>query len=159
MTDPTSADPRTRRATGSEAGSADIDARILEAEQRLMAREHGLQLSVQGLGMRLRHSLHPRRLLVPALGLGATLAGMLWMLGRRRRSIGPAQGLDPAPPLCTPRQVGHWVPLVGLLWPLLPEAWRARVNPAVARLALDTGLPLFELLFARSGRAAFATKT
>ena len=41
-----------------------------------------------------------------------------------------------------------WVRLLGLAWPLLPAAWRARVNPATAATVLSVGLPLIERVLA-----------
>lgn len=39
-----------------------------------------------------------------------------------------------------------WLRLVGVLWPLLPAAWRNRVSPATVNLALSVGLPLTQAL-------------
>jgi apolipoprotein D and lipocalin family protein len=132
-----------------EAEPGDLDARILRAEGRLLAREDRLHLGIHALGVRLRHSLQPRRLLLPAACAGAALVALFWLFRHRRHARVQGQQADAARPSRTPRTGGRWVPLAGLVWPMLPAHWRARVNPTVARLALGTGMPLLELLLAR----------
>jgi apolipoprotein D and lipocalin family protein len=140
-----------------EAGHGDLDARILQAEARLLAREEKLRLGIHSLGMRLRHGLQPRRLLIPAVCAGAVLVALLWWFRQRRHTAVQGHSAEAAPPPRTSRAGGRWVPLAGLVWPMLPAHWRARVNPGVARLALGTGMPLLEWLMARPEPRPLAT--
>lgn len=122
-----------------EAEALDLDARILHAEQRLVAREARLQRHVTHMGARVRLAWQPRRLLLP---LGSALLALLSFKGLRR-------GHAPAPvrhvPAAPPREGGaHWLAMVGLVWPLLPRSWRARVPPQVVNLTMSVGLPLLE---------------
>jgi apolipoprotein D and lipocalin family protein len=126
----------------------DLDARIRQAEGRLLAREDNLHRDFLAIGLQLRQSLQPRRLLIPALGVGAAVVALLWLFRHRPGQAKPSQRADAALPRAHPAG-GTWVPLAGMLWPLLPASWRAQVNPSVAQLALGTGLPLLDLLMAR----------
>lgn len=129
-----------------EAKHGDLDARILQAEQRLIEREENLHRSIHALGLRVRQSLQPRRLLLPAVGV---IVGILWLNRQRRRAAAQAQRATAA--AARPRghsRAGIWIPMVGLVWPMLPAAWRARVPPTLANLMLGTGLPLLEQLLA-----------
>jgi len=121
---------------------ADLDARILHVEQRLIAREERLHRGAGALAGELRERLQPRRLLWPAAGAVVAGAALLSLLRR-------PQAVAPAP---TPRAAARpgldipWVRLLGLAWPLLPERWRERVSPATASTVVTLGLPLVEAL-------------
>lgn len=117
----------------------DLDERILRVERRLMAREDRLRRGIVGLGGELRQRFQPRKLLLP-VGGGLLAAAALFALWRR-----PAAAAPPAPsPAARPRL--PWMQLLGLAWPLLPERWRERFNPAAAGSLLTLGLPLVEAL-------------
>lgn len=128
----------------------DIDARILDVEHRLMAREARLHAGVEGLTGQLRHRLQPRKLLLPVGGALLAVAALLAL--RRRPHAEPA----------TPRPTGAlrnipWLRLLGLAWPLLPERWRGRVSPAAASSFVTLGLPLVETLLGTHRSEPLAT--
>lgn len=116
----------------------ELDAHILQTEQRLVAREQALGLSVNALGRRVRHNLRPRRLALAVAGTALLLLAAGWWLGRRGRS-----GVAGQPPAPTPATAGEpwWARLIPLALPLLPQAWRDRAGPAAAAvLALGPSL-------------------
>lgn len=109
----------------------DLDLRILQAEQRLVAREQALGLSVNALGRRVRRNLKPRRLAMGVAGGALLLLGAGWWLGRRGAAQPPAQAVPD----------GAWwsrlIPrVVPFALPLLPQAWRERAGPLAAAAAL-----------------------
>ncbi|MDR7268642.1 apolipoprotein D and lipocalin family protein [Pelomonas saccharophila] len=120
----------------------DIEARILHVEQRLVAREARLRAGAQDLAGRLRQSLQPRRLLLPA---GSIVLGVAALLALRRR---PA-ATPPSPILAGALLDIPWLRVLGLAWPLLPSRWRQRVSPATASSVVTLGLPLVEGLLSR----------
>ncbi len=118
-------------------GLGDLDERIRQAEQRLVAREQALGRRVGALGQRLRRALQPQRLAMPLLGGAAALLAVGWWAGRR--TGGGARG-GPAPPGAQqPAADPWWTHLISLGWPMLPRAWREQAGPAVA-LVLGLGL-------------------
>lgn len=130
----------------------DLDARILQVEQRLIAREENLRRGLSAFSRRLGEATQPRRLLRPALIGGGALAA-LWLLRRRPK---PAAG--PAP-----RRAGYsasgmggipWVRLAGLAWPMLPQRWRRHVNPVFASTLVTVVLPLVDKLWGQRTEAA-----
>ena len=155
MTAPTS--PLPASPLRAEPEVRDLDARIEQAEQRLIAREAGLRRRAGALGERVRAAWQPGRLLAPLLvSAGVAMLGWLW----RGRAAPAPRNLEPAPaPARAPADGGHghWVHLLPLLWPLVPQAWRARVPPSLGRLAVGVGLPLLELLLHRRPPAPLAT--
>ena len=130
-----------RRRPGGALDVGDLDERIHQAEQRLMAREQLLGRRVGALGQCLRQAVQPRRLVVPLLGGAAALLATGWWAGRRTGGGArgePAQsGPPPGPP--QPAAEPWWASLVSLVWPLLPREWREQAGPA-AVLALGLGL-------------------
>lgn len=110
-------------------GLAGLDQRVQEIEQRLIDREDGLRRRMRSL--RLRVANEPRRLLVPMLV--AASAFVVFLLAGRRRGSGSVPGRSLA------GRGASLMHFVGLLWPLLPAPWRARMKPSQA-------LPLVGLL-------------
>lgn len=136
----------------------DLDERIRAAELRLVTREEQLQRGLEGLGLRVRTALQPRRLLAPALGVAAAGIALWWGLRRLRPVL--SRTLPVARPARADtqdeRQAGQgrraggelpWASLLGLVWPLLPAPWRARVSPTTATTLIGVGLPLVQKLF------------
>ena len=127
-----------------------LDERIRRAELRLIAREDTLRRRIDRLGHRLHEVTRPKRFIAPAIGgLVALVAiGLMWR-GRGRpvaaRSA-RAGGVDPR--AAGERSDVPWVRMLGLAWPLLPAAWRSRVNPTAAATVLSIGLPVLERLVA-----------
>lgn len=119
----------------------DIEARILHVEQRLVAREARLRQGGQDLAGRLRRTLQPSKLLLPA---GSVVLGIAALLSLRRRPASPPAPVPAAAWVDIP-----WLRLLGLAWPLLPPRWRRRVSPATASSVVTLGLPLVEGLLGR----------
>ncbi len=126
----------------------DLDTRIRQTEQRLVLREENLRRRLSLFGSRVKESAQPKRLLVPALGVG--LAGAaLWWLSRgkspapRRAFSGSGSSDGQAQ---APARHGElpWVRMVAFIWPLLPQHWRSKVSPATASTVVALGLPLAE---------------
>jgi len=139
-----------------EAEEHDLDARILQVEQRLIAREENLRRRVSHVSTRVREAWRPRRLLLPLAGAGIALAALIWF-GRGRPAVRPAQAPGSAPPPESHGHGSHWISLLGLVWPLLPPNWRARVPPSVVNLVMTVGLPLLETLLQRRPAAPLLT--
>jgi hypothetical protein len=112
-----------------------LDERIHRAELRLIAREDRLKRRIDSLGRRLHEVTQPKRFIAPAIG-GAFVLFALWMMlrGRVRPLARRAAAMAHAPRMHPHGAVSQmpWVGLLGFAWPLLPGAWRARVNPTTA---------------------------
>ncbi|MGQ3051533.1 MAG: lipocalin family protein [Roseateles sp.] len=125
--------------------AGDIDEQIRLIEHRLIAREENLRRGVADFSGQLRETLSPRRLLVPVGGalLGVVALASLW---RRPRPQPVAVHLPPeAPSGSLPPHI-PWMQLLGLAWPMLPERWRHRVNPATVSSLVVLGQPLIDSL-------------
>jgi len=136
-----------------EPAAPDLDTRILQVEQRLIAREEKLRRGIDGLGLRVRRTLRPWRRALPAIGLtlaASALGGLAWRWTRHRatgRKVHGAAARQPADSGAPGAEAGiPWVRLVALGWPLLPSAWRARISPATASTLVALGLPAIEWL-------------
>jgi apolipoprotein D and lipocalin family protein len=126
----------------------DLEARIRQAEQRLMAREEDLRRRLGALGVRARQAATPRRLVGPLAGLGLAVLGLRWLFKGRDAGRLPRAAADNEAAAEAPHE-WSWVRLVGLAWPLLPVAWRSRISPATATTLMTLGLPLIERLIAQ----------
>lgn len=124
----------------------DIDTRVMRAEQRLIAREQRLRQGVADLTGQLRHSLRPRRLLLP----GGVLLGAVTLVSLLRRRPAAAHAAPPPPRAPLPHI--PWPRLFDLAWPMLPQRWRDRVSPAMAS-NIAALMPLAEGLFGRAREA------
>jgi apolipoprotein D and lipocalin family protein len=130
----------------------DLPQRVLEAEQRVMAHDEVLRQRWLQAQQQWQRRLQPRRWLAPAAVGGATLLLAWWGLRRPRARAAAAAPAAPA------RWDGaHWVRTVGLLWPLLPARWRARVSPGAAAALASVGLPLLEGLVGARAAPPLAT--
>lgn len=123
-----------------------LDERIHRAELRLIAREDGLKRRIDLLGRRVREVTQPRRYVTPAIG-GAFVLFALWMVLRRR--VRPAARADKAAwaTHAGSRAAGGnlpWAGLLGFALPLLPAAWRTRINPTLVATVLSVGWPLVQ---------------
>ncbi len=125
--------------------AAELDARIEQAEQRLLAREARVRLQWHALRGRARRAAQPWRLAGPVLGVAL---GMLapWWVRRALRGQRTARAAQPGPGL------PNWVQWIALAWPLLPVRWRAHVSPATVGTLATLGLSLARRWF--SPRAA-----
>lgn len=132
-----------------EAEDGDLDARILQAEQRLIAREENLHRRWAAARQRVQRRWKPGRLLLP-LSISVGLGVLGWLRrGRRTAPAAPAASSTPNPPLQAAASGPGglpWLQLVGMVWPLLPATWRQRVSPATLNMLLNVGLPLAENL-------------
>ncbi|MBW8846736.1 MAG: lipocalin family protein [Burkholderiales bacterium] len=128
----------------------DIDARILHAEQRLMAREERLRVGMQVLTRDLRRRLRPRRWLAPAGSAVLVAAALASLLKRPPRGAGNEAQPQPGAGLGALRDL-PWPYLFRLAWPLLPGRWRERMGPATASSLVTLGLPLIHGLLDKGG--------
>lgn len=142
---------------------ADIDARILQAEQKLIAREENLRRGVTGFGQQFRETMRPGRLLQPALLTAAVAVIVLAWPSRRKPAPAPtsqqqqpdaaAQAAKVArPALFVLLAAIPWTRFLSHAWPMLPSRWRDSLNPATAASALTFGLPLLEGWLAKRRR-------
>lgn len=123
----------------------DIDARILQVEQRLIAREENLRRGVAAFGEQLGETLKPRRLIKPALIAAGVAALLLWRPARTAAAATVAAAPARASAMAGLRGL-PWMRLIGLALPLLPPQWRHRVSPGAATALITLGLPLVERL-------------
>jgi apolipoprotein D and lipocalin family protein len=119
-------------------GDADLDVRIAQVEQRLIAREAALRDGAVRLSRDLRHRLRPHKLLVP-VGAGLLAVAAVWTLWRRPAAA--AANTAAAPPRRLP-----WMQWIGLALPFLPAHWRSRLGPGGLPSLVTLGLPLIEAL-------------
>lgn len=126
-----------------------LDERIRRAELRLTAREDALRRRIDLLGRRLHEATRPKRFIAPAIGAVALLVALGVLLRGRARPLASraAAGHAAARAKAFASEV-PWMRLMALAWPLVPAAWRSRVNPAAAATAVTIGLPLLERLLA-----------
>jgi apolipoprotein D and lipocalin family protein len=138
-------------ASPSRPDAAGLDARILQVEQRLIAREQAMRVHVETIGQRLRQKVRAGRQALPLIGLAAAASALValvwWTLRRRSQPAGPAQH-HAGHAVDTAGRHGElpWVRLAALAWPMLPAAWRSRISPATASTLAAVGLPLVERL-------------
>ncbi|MEO5698615.1 MAG: lipocalin family protein, partial [Burkholderiaceae bacterium] len=138
----------------------DLDARIQRAEERLVAREQLVRDRVGALRQRVRAATAPRKLVGPALGAVLALGGIGW-LWRRREPLatlgsGGTSSVDGAAPQSGLAQL-PWTQMMALAVPMLPTAWRSRVNPATVSTMLALGLPLIDRISKRRRVPPLAT--
>ena len=130
-----------------------LDDRILQVEQRLIAREERLRRNIADLSGRIRRAAEPKRVLLP---LGGALLGVIALKLWRNRG-GGARATSPVYTAASGQHRGSsaeapWVSLLALAWPLVPARWRSRISPATASTLVAIGLPLAQgLLGARRG--------
>lgn len=135
---------------------ADLDDRIIAAEQALVTRERRLLDGIDTLGRRVRHAASPWRL--AASGVAVLLAGTaLWRVLRPGPS-GPVR-MHGVPPPHGGADAGGlpWVGLLGLLWPMLPARWRDRTSPGTVAAVLGVGVPLLQKWLPKPERPPLAT--
>jgi apolipoprotein D and lipocalin family protein len=130
-----------------------LDARIYAVEQRLVSRERWLASRIDALGERMRVATRPRNMVPAAVGTGVALLALWWALRRRV----PARTAAPGPTAHAGGGNTSWAHWLALAWPLVPAAWRARINPASAAALVSVGIPLVERLLARPTYAPLAT--
>jgi len=128
----------------SRAEVVDLDQRILEVEQRLIAREERWRHGVDTLRARARRVASPNRLLLP---LGGALFGTVLL--RMWRRSGAARATSPVISAASGQHRGGnaeapWISLIALAWPLVPARWRTRVSPATASTLVAIGLPVLQ---------------
>jgi apolipoprotein D and lipocalin family protein len=128
-----------------------LSRRIEDAERRVVARDEALRQHWAQTRQHWHQRIQPRRWLMPAALGGAALVLTLWWLRRPRAAM--------AHTAAAPSRVdsAHWVRTIGLLWPLLPSRWRARVSPGAAAALASVGLPLLEKLVAGHPAPPLAT--
>ena len=126
-----------------------LDERIRRTELRLIAREDSLRRRVDLISHRVSEAARPRRYVAPAIGI-LVASWALWMMlsrGGRARPVAHTGMAEHAAPPAAGSEL-PWVHLLALVWPLLPEGWRARISPATVATLVSLGLPLAERVFA-----------
>jgi apolipoprotein D and lipocalin family protein len=134
-----------------------LDARIEAVEVRLRARDDQVRERFSALVQRARRAAEPRRLVVPALGLVLALAGGWWLLRHGMASLRPQRppsAVSGAGRRGPATDTMPWVRMLGFAWPLLPAAWRGKLNPATTSALMTVGLPMVERLMGARGRAS-----
>ena len=63
-----------------EAEDDDLDSRILQTEQRLIAREENLRRRLSAFGSRVKEVTQPKRLIAPVLGAALAGSSLWWLL-------------------------------------------------------------------------------
>lgn len=145
-----------------EAAPGTLEYRIRLAEQRLVAREVKLRAGWCAFGERVQRATEPRRLLLPALAGAMSLLAMWWAA---RGARGPRPELADRVLASAQARAGGgprwaelpWARAAAIVWPLLPAAWRARVSPGTAQLAVAMGVPLAQHLTTRSQPVPLST--
>jgi apolipoprotein D and lipocalin family protein len=113
--------------------SAELDARILIAEQAVMARDVRVGQQLRDLGARMQRRA--------ARGLRSSLAGLAGSLLMSR--LLPARRASRT-------QAPAWPKVLSLLWPALPARWRMRTDPATVALVVELLLPWLQRRRAQS---------
>jgi apolipoprotein D and lipocalin family protein len=132
----------------------DLDTRIEQVEQRLVAREAWLRSTAESLGQRTRIALTPSPWVLPAVGAGVVL-WLGWRWWYRREPV-PRVSVN-VPATVAGRHDDAladlpWAGLAAMGWPLMPAAWRGRVSPAAAAAVVSTVLSIGRRLFGRRRR-------
>lgn len=140
----------------SEAEDDDLDSRIRQTEQRLIAREENLRRRLSAFGSRVKDVAQPKRLVAPVLG-AVLAASSLWWLLRGKSPPSAAVAASGAGEARPRRSELPWVNMIAFVWPLLPAHWRSRISPATASTVVALGLPLAERLLGGRRKAPLAT--
>lgn len=135
----------------------DLDSRIRQTEQRLVLREENLRRRLSLFSSRAKEAAQPKRLLVPALGVGLAGAALWWLW--RGKSPAPRLSAAGDEQAAAPTRHGElpWVRMVAFVWPLLPDHWRSKVSPATVSTVVALGLPLAERLLGGGTKAPLQT--
>ena len=120
---------------------------------RLISREEDLHQRLKNLNQQVSQTLKRPRDYVPT-AIGAATAGvfLLWGLRRLRSKSRRTAATQASVSRQRPYQAQSqsflggvpWLRLMGLAWPLLPQQWRARVNPATASTVMSVVIPWLE---------------
>jgi TRAP-type C4-dicarboxylate transport system permease small subunit len=132
----------------------DLDTRIDQLEQRLVAREAWIRSTADSLRQSTRLAVTPRPWALPLVGAGMVV-WLGWRWWHRRGPARPASVGVPA--TASGRHVPGradlpWAGLMALAWPLVPASWRGRFSPAAAAAIVSTLLTIGRQLFRRSVR-------
>lgn len=145
---------RPSAATASPVADLDLDTRIEQLEQRLVAREAWLRSTAESLAQRAQRAATPRPWVLPVVGVGV----VLWLGWRGRHRREPTRQVNVGVPAnVAERHVEGladlpWAGLAALGWPLAPAPWRERLSPAAAAAVVSTALSIGRLLLRRRGR-------
>ncbi len=137
------------------ANEVDLDIRIEEIEQRLMAREAWLRVTAESLAERTKQAVAPRPWVLPAVGAGVVLwLGWRWW---HRREPARQVAHRALPPVTQPPAVEGlvslpWAAMTSFAWPMVPIAWRGRVSPAAAAAIVSTVVSVARSLLRRRAR-------
>lgn len=121
-----------------EPAKIDLDAQILEAERRVVARDHRVRHNLQVIGGRAKASLSMAGI---ATAAAAGVVGAVWLVGRGARRIPAVQAVAPK---VKRRASFGLVRAVAFLWPLLPFSVKTRASSALVRSVFSMGSPLLK---------------
>jgi hypothetical protein len=123
----------------------DLEARIVLAEQAVIARDERIRRRSRMIVHRVQHGV--LRHAGSGIAVAAGTIVLSWLLGRRTpRAPAPA----PTPAEGIARDAGFSLAsLLPLIWPMMPLAVRRRVTPAMASTAIAFAAPWFARLFRR----------
>ena len=125
----------------------DLDTHIAVVEQRLVSREQRVMGQAQDLSRRVGRLVAPRALLLKAGGAVLAVAGLAWTL-RRSGPHSPGRS-PPAAPVPAAGAAPLLLSLLPMAWPLLPDRWHGRMNPATVATLLGVAAPMVERCLAR----------
>jgi apolipoprotein D and lipocalin family protein len=130
-----------------------LDQQIRDAELRLISREEDLHHRLKNINQQVTQTLKRPRDYVPT-AIGAVIGGvvLLWglkrLLSKSKKSAAAQASVSQQRPYQAQSQsfLGGvpWLRLMGLAWPLLPQQWRTRVNPAMASTVMSVVIPWLE---------------
>lgn len=129
----------------------DLDTRIEQLEQRLVAREARLRSSAESLAQRAQQAVTPKPWMLAVVGASVVLwLGWRW----RQRRVPVRQVSADVPANVADRHVDviadlPWAGLTALAWPLAPVTWQDRLSPAAAATVVSTVLSIGRRLFRR----------
>jgi apolipoprotein D and lipocalin family protein len=118
----------------------ELQTRVRATELRVVAHDAALRRRLDMARSGCQHHLRQARRWLPLAAAAAMAGGAGWWLLRPRT----APSRPRAASIPRSRAATQWLRTVGLLWPMLPVRWRARLSPTTAAVLAVVGPPLLE---------------
>jgi apolipoprotein D and lipocalin family protein len=115
----------------------DLGTQIERAEQAVIERDRRFLHNSRALATRVERGF--KRYFGRGVLAGAATLALAWFMPWRRHAVMPRPGASGAAAV-------PWAALIPVVWPLLPPAWRRRVSPSTATMAVGIALPLLSSL-------------